>query len=747
MTNYKKINVFIILLFLVFTPNSFSEVIKKVEVKGNQRISNETIVIFGDITLGKNYEASDVNQLIKKLYDTTFFSDILVEIKNNKLSITVKENPIVNSIIFDGEKADKFKDKIKELITVREKSSYVENNIKQDINTIKEFYRSLGFYFVKIDAQAQNLENNRINLIYTIEKGEKAKIAKIYFLGDKKIREKKLRDIITSQENKFWKFIARSVYLSEARVELDKRLLKNYYRNKGYYEVDVKSTNVEYSEGSGFVLTYNINAGKRYKFTKIYADVSDALDKSAFHSLENKFNKLVGNYYSQRKLKSVLDEIDKLSEQKELQFINHNVLETLDGDGVEVKINIFEGEKVIVERINIVGNSITNDSVIRSALIIDEGDPFSKLLINKSINEIKARNLFGKVEHEVLPGSSADLRILKISVEEKATGEVMAGAGVGTQGTSFQLAVKENNWLGKGIKLESSLNLSETKVSGNLLVVNPNYNFSGNAVEAGIDVSSSDRSDTSGYESSRTGLRLGTSFEQYEKVWIAPRLDVAIEDIEVDDTASSAVKNMEGNFFNADFGYTIILDKRNQRFKPTKGYRTSFTQTLPIVQDSSSLLNGLNVAAYHDFSEDLIGSLKFHARAINGVDGDVRLTNRLYLPRNKLRGFSTFSVGPKDGDDYIGGNYTTAMSAEAQLPNLLPESYRTDFNLFLDAGNVWGVDYNDSINETNELRSSVGIAANIFTTIGPLSFTLAQSISKASTDKTETFNFQLGTSF
>ena len=351
------------------------------------------------------------------------------------------------------------------------------------------------------------------------------------------------------------------------------------------------------------------------------------------------------------------------------------------------------------------------------------------------------------MEHEVLPGSSADLRILKISVEEKATGEVMAGAGVGTQGTSFQLAVKENNWLGKGIKLESSLNLSETKVSGNLLVVNPNYNFSGNAVEAGIDVSSSDRSDTSGYESSRTGLRLGTSFEQYEKVWIAPRLDVAIEDIEVDDTASSAVNNMEGNFFNADFGYTIILDKRNQRFKPTKGYRTSFTQTLPIVQDSSSLLNGLNVAAYHDFSEDLIGSLKFHARAINGVDGDVRLTNRLYLPRNKLRGFSTFSVGPKDGDDYIGGNYTTAMSAEAQLPNLLPESYRTDFNLFLDAGNVWGVDYNDSINETNELRSSVGIAANIFTTIGPLSFTLAQSISKASTDKTETFNFQLGTSF
>ena len=207
------------------------------------------------------------------------------------------------------------------------------------------------FYFVKIDADIQRLAKNKVNLVYSIEKGEKAKISKIYFLGDKKIREKKLRDVITSQESRFWKFVARSVYLSKERIELDKRLLKNYYKNKGYYEVNVKSTNVEYSEGEGFVLTYNIDAGKRYKFNKIFANISETLDKDAFLSLEGKFSKLAGEYYSQRKLKSVLDEIDKLSEQKELQFINHNVEETLDDIGVEVKINIFEGEKFIIEKI------------------------------------------------------------------------------------------------------------------------------------------------------------------------------------------------------------------------------------------------------------------------------------------------------------------------------------------------------------------------------------------------------------
>ncbi len=746
MTRFKKIFSFILLFFLLTNVNSFAEVINKVEVKGNDRISQETIIVFGDISIGKDYSIPDINILIKKLYSTTFFSNISATIENNTLKIIVKENPIIKSIIFDGEKAKKYMEKITDLLSLRENGPFVENNVKKDINLIKEFYRSLGFYFVKIDAEIARLEKNKVNLKYLIEKGDKAKISKIFFIGDKKIREKKLRDVITSQEAQFWKFISRNVYLSQDRIELDKRLLKNYYRNKGYYEVDIKSTNVEYSKGEGFNLTYNINAGTRYKFKKIFANVSDTLEKEAFLSLENEFNKLAGEYYSQKKLKRVLDQIDKLSEQKELQFINHNIEETLDDTGVEVKINIFEGEKVIIERINIVGNSVTNDSVIRSALIVDEGDPFSTLLVNKSINEIKARNIFGKVDYEVSEGSSSDLKVLDITVEERATGEIVAGAGIGTDGTSFMFSVKENNWLGRGVKLDTTLNMSEEKISGSIIVDNPNYNYTGNSAFASLDVSSTDRSNSSGFKSSKTGFKIGTSFEQYENFYVSPNIALAFEDIEVDGTASTAVQNMEGNFFNADLGYSLIKDDRNQKFRPTRGKKVSFQQSIPIIQDSSSILNGLDISAYHDFSEDLIGSLKFHSRAINGIDDDVRLTERLYLPKSRLRGFNTYKTGPKDGDDYIGGNYTTTLNFEAQLPNLLPESYRTDFSLFLDSGNVWGVDYT-SIDDTNTIRSSVGLSANIFTTIGPLSFTMAQDLSKADTDETETFNFRLGTSF
>ena len=190
MLNFKKVFVLIILYFIFFNVNSYSEIVNKVEVKGNSRISSETIMVFGDISIGKNYQEPDINLLIKKLYESNFFSNISVELKNNKLTIVVEENPLVETIIFKGEKAEKYKDAIKEILLLREKSSFVESRIKHDINQLKTFYRALGFYFVKIDTKIEKLKKNRVKIVFSIDKGEKAKIAKIYFLGDKKLRDK-----------------------------------------------------------------------------------------------------------------------------------------------------------------------------------------------------------------------------------------------------------------------------------------------------------------------------------------------------------------------------------------------------------------------------------------------------------------------------------------------------------------------------------------------------------------------------
>ena len=747
MANYKKILVGFILFFLAFSVKSYSEVVNKVEVKGNQRITLETIIIFGDIKTGENYDESDISLLIKKLYETNFFSNISAELINNQLIINVEENPIINSIVFKGEKADKYMEGINRIITLKEKTSFLRNIVKSDINKIREFYRYLGFYFVIIDLEIEKLNKNRVNMTYSINKGERAKIAKIYFLGDKKMRNRKLRDIITSQENTFWKIFSKNVYLSKERVELDKRLLKRYYKNKGYYEVDISSSNVEYSKGEGFVLTFSVNAGKRYRFKKISVNVAKALDKSAFISLQTEFNKTIGKYYSEKRLTAILEKIDKLSQQKELQFINHRLDETLEVDGVAVIIDIFEGRKFTVERINIKGNNVTNDAVIRSEMLIDEGDPYSALLLNKSINNLKAKGIFGKVEKKILEGSSLDSKILEVKVAEKATGEIMAGAGVGTDGTSVMFAVKENNWLGKGINLKSSLSLNAQSISGSIAIRNPNYNYTGNAVFSSLDISSMDKTTNSGYESATTGFSFGTEFEQYEGVFLSPTIRAKFEKIDVQSSASDKIKKMEGNYKNVDFNYSITLDKRDQRFETTSGHKISFVQSLPIVQDSSSILNGLTVSKYFEFSEDVIGALKIYGRSLHGIDDDVRLSERLFIPQRRLRGFDTSKVGPKDANDWIGGNFATAVGFEAKLPNLLPESLKTNVSAFIDTANLWGVDYSDSVNDSNKIRSSVGLSADVWTMVGPLSFTVAKAITTYDQDETETFNFRLGTSF
>ena len=323
----------------------------------------------------------------------------------------------------------------------------------------------------------------------------------------------------------------------------------------------------------------------------------------------------------------------------------------------------------------------------------------------------------------------------------------MAGAGVGTEGTNFMFSIRENNWLGKGVRVDTAFSISEERISGNIAVTDPNYNFSGNSVSTALNVSATDRTGTTGFKSQKSGFSLGTSFEQYEDVYVSPSLSLNHEDIEAESTASDSIKKMEGTYLNSDFTYGILLDKRNQTFQTTDGYSASFYQSLPIIQDSSSISNSFFVNNWHEFSENVIGSLKFQLKSVHGIDDDVRLTNRLFIPTKRLRGFESGKVGPKDGNDWVGGNYVYGLSAEAQLPNLLPESYNTDFSVYLDTANVWGVDYSNTINNSSKLRSSIGVAANVFTPVGPLSWTFSQNLTKASSDVTETISFQLGTSF
>ena len=320
--------------------NLSAEVVQKLQVNGNNRISNETIKVYGEITFGEDYSSFDLNEILKKLYKTNFFEDIKISLSKGVLNIDVKEYQIINFIDLEGEKSTSIKKKVIESLSLKTKESFIESRLSQDINMIKKIYASIGFNFVKVEAKIEKFNENRINLTYFLDKGKKTNISKINFIGDKKIKNKRLRDIIVSEENKFWKFLSKNTYLNNNNIELDKRLLINYYKSLGYYDVQILSNNAVISQTNVTELTYTINAGTRYKINKISTNVSDVFDKKLFLPLQDNFKKIAGKYYSPFKVKKLLDELDILITNNDLQFIEHSVNEIIEGDTIEIKINV-----------------------------------------------------------------------------------------------------------------------------------------------------------------------------------------------------------------------------------------------------------------------------------------------------------------------------------------------------------------------------------------------------------------------
>ena len=734
-----------VILFL-FISSAYSEVIKELKIEGNDRISNETIKVYGEIDFSIDFTEEELNKVLKNLYSTNFFANVNLQLKDGILKIIVKEYSIVNLLSIEGEKSNQFKNQIFERLTIKEKGSYIPSQINEDVNLLKKIYASLGFNFVQVNVKVNEFSDNRVNIIYNINKGNKTYIKKIEFIGDKKIRENKLRDIISSEEKKFWKFLSNNTYINQTNVELDKRLLINYYKSLGYYDVQVLSSNSEIDPiNNSSTLVYTINSGKRYKISKISTNVDSVLDKKLFEPLLKNYEDLIGKYYSPFKVKKLLDKVDLLILNNDLQFIEHSVNEVIENEKIEIKINIYEGKKKLVERINIYGNSVTEESVIRSTLLLDEGDPLNQLKLEQSVAKLKSRNLFSDVQVKVLDGSNNNQKIVNISVEEKPTGEISAGAGIGTNGGSFAFNITENNWLGKGLNVSTNLDISSETFTGGVSISDPNYNFSGNSLNYYITNTTNDKPD-SGFKNNIISTGIGTKFEQYNDIYLSPNLSFSYDDLKVESTASSNLQKQKGTFTDLSFDYGITSDKRDRVYSPTDGYILGFNQAFPIYADSPFIRNAIILSKYQSLSPNVVAAVKFNASAINGLKNkDVRLSKRLGTTR--LRGFEAGKIGPKDGSDYVGGNYSAVANFELNLPNLLPESTKTDIGVFLDIGNLWHVDYADNIDDSNKVRSTIGVNTSWNSPIGPMSFILSQNLSKASTDITESFNFKLGTTF
>ena len=747
-----KILIKSIIIYLVFTTLVFSEIIKNIDISGNKRISKETILVLGNIIKGEDYDNNKVNDSLKKLYKTNFFKDIKINFEDGFLRISVIENPIIENIELTGIKNKTIIKTLNDGITLKNRMSFTENQLEKDINFIDNLLKSNGYYFAELQPSLiKNEELNSIRLKINIDLGNKAKIKNISFIGDKKIKDKKLLEVIASEEHKFWKFISNKVYLNESIINLDKRLLENYYMNLGYKNVKVLNSFAEFSNEGYFNLIFNINAGNRFFFNNFDLNLPEDYDIKDFQRITKIFKKLKGERYSLDNLELILDEIDRIASAKLYDFIDATVdEEIIDKNKIDFTFNVVDSQKFYVERINILGNFTTIEEVIRNSLIVDEGDPLNTLLYNKSLDQIRSLGIFKSVKGKIKEGSDQNTKEIDFIVEEKATGEISLAAGVGTSGSTIGGGIKEKNFLGKGINLSTNLEISEESVKGQFIYSKPNFAYTDNTLFTSLRSTTTDNLTDFGYKVSNTGLSIGTEFEQYENLFFNPSLDLNFENLETNSSASNTLKKQEGTYEDFYFNYGLNYDLRDSVYRPTSGNKTQFFQELPVVSGNNEIVNTFIFTQYKQLNRasEMVGKASIYLKAVNSLDdSDVRISKRAQIPYNRLRGFQRGKVGPTDSDDFVGGNYVTALNLATDIPGLLSTVENVDFTYFIDVANVWGVDYDSSINESNFIRSSTGVGIDLLTPIGPLSFSFSKPITKKSSDKTETFRFNLGTTF
>ena len=675
---------YIIIFFFVFITSSYSQ-IKKVIIVGNARVNSGVIESLVDQKI-INIDSIYINSLTKKIYDTEFFSDVKISYNQDMLTITVAENPIVNFFYINGIK-DNDLDNVNKIVTLKENSIFSSSKLKKDIGAIKELYNTEGYYQASILPEVIKIDNNQVNLIINIDKKEISKIRNIYFIGNKYFNSSELLDVISSSEDGWWKLFSASP-LSEQRVEYDKQLLKDFYKSKGFYDAQIESAFAGLDKNNYFSLTFSINSGEKYKFGDFDIKTTSTLYKNEdISQIKNISNKLLNNkLYSPIIINKLNRDITSYLESKKYNNFVFNIQELKkDNEIINITLQLNEEQKNIVKKINIQGNSITEEKVIRDNLLLSEGDYFNQSKLKRSIDNVKATQIFSKVDYKIEDSDSKNFKNLNLFVKEQATGSISAGVGYGTNGGLFEGTISERNFLGQGINLNLTARLSAESVRGDLFYANPNFNNTNKELAFNL-FSEVDDYSNSGYQNKRIGTKFSTKYEIYEDIFFRPSIGVQYDKLQVSESASSLLKDRQGSFTTTSFGYNFSVDQRNSRSNPTSGSFLYFDQNIStLFSDIPTLQTGIGATFYTELlSDKFIGSAKVKlANAVAFNNENVKLSDRIFASVSDIRGFEARGIGPVDSGDHIGGNNLATLSLKSTFPNPIPEALRANSFVFL----------------------------------------------------------------
>jgi outer membrane protein insertion porin family len=729
--------------------------VSNIKVEGNQRIESRTVVSYLGLKSGSAFNQAEINEGLKRLFNTGFFSDVKLLRQGNVLIVNVKENPVISKVVFEGNERIESKDLEKE-IELRSRSIYSRDKVQSDVKRILDIYRRSGRYNAVVEPKTIEQDQNRVDLVYEVKEGDVAKIEKITFIGNENFDNDTLRKALRSEEVRWYKFLSDNDKYDPDRLQFDQELLRRFYTKEGYADFQVKSANAELSaDKNAFYMTFVVEEGPQYELGEV--KVVNELQNKGQVDLNELYTTKTGDLYDSSKVEESIDAITKELGNNGYAFVD--VQPKLDRDSAKKLANltyvIKPGPRVYVERINITGNVRTLDEVVRREFRVKEGDPYNTAKLQRTEQRINNLGFFEKVEIKNEQGSAPDKTVVNVDVKEKSTGEINVGAGYSTtDGVLGNFGISERNLLGRGQDLRTNFTLAARRRQAELSFTEP-Y-FLDRELAAGFDVyrTYQDYTRQSSYVSDTIGINLRVAYALQEK--LNHSIYYTIHQNEVSDvpaTASTYIREQEGTFLTSAVGQTFAYDERDNKQLPTKGYFLSLTQELAgIGGDDKYVKHEVKASYYYPIAPKWVASL-LGSGGYNvgyGDDKKIRINNRFFLGGDDLRGFQNAGVGPRDSStsDALGGNQYYVGTAELKFPVGLPDELGVSGALFSDVGSLWNSDSSGAnVVDRNSVRASTGVGLLWSSPFGPIRIDFAHALLKEKEDRTESVRFSFGTRF
>lgn len=739
-------------------PSGPEGIVQSIEVRGNQRIEADTVRSYMLLQPGDAFDADRLDRSLKTLFATGLFRDVQVRREGPRVVVVVAENPIVNRVAFEGN-SKLSDDVLRGEVQLRSRSVFTPQAVQADRSRIQELYARRGRFAAVVEPKIIQLEQNRVDLVYEIQEGDAALVARINFVGNRAYSDERLREVVATREQAWYRLLSSSDQFDPERLSFDRELLRRYYLRNGYADVQVLNATAELApDRSGFFVTYTVDEGARYRVGKV--DVTSGIRNLDPAAVRNLVDIAEGDWYDGDGVERVAQALQDAANLRGFPFVEvqPRITRNAADRRVDLVFEIVEAPRLYVERIEITGNTRTQDRVIRREFRLAEGDAFNAAQIRRSRQRVRDLGFFTDVQVSSTPGSAPDKGVLNVQVSERATGEVSIGGGFSTDaGLLADVGLRERNLLGTGVDARINGTLAQRRSQVDFSITDP-Y-FLDRNLAAGFDLFYVQRNliNISSYRERRSGtaLRIGYAFnDRLRQTWAYTLTNRQIFDIS--SNASRFVREQSGTTLLSQIGQTTTYDWRDSALEPRRGGVLRLGTDFAGLGGDVAYLRGRVDGSYFIPLEQYFGDpdyvLAFSASAgylrqiFNKQD---RIVDRFFLGGDNLRGFRIAGAGPRDiaTSDSLGGRVLWTQSTELRYPLPVPAELGLIGRAFVDVGSLSDSAKGVGVVDDSSPRVGAGIGISWRSPFGLINVDIAKAVVKRSYDQTQIFRFGFGTRF